>query len=130
VLLKNYEYEPLDRAIKSMVKEEHNKETFFYLDRDFHTAISHLSGNLLLHTINLLIWDLLQNISRNEFYILSLEEIVLEHKRIYKSIKENDLELATLYTVRHLRITNYIEPKEAGTITDKKRWNPWLSSTL
>jgi GntR family transcriptional repressor for pyruvate dehydrogenase complex len=124
------DYDQLDRAIKAMVKEDHNKETFFYLDRDFHTAISHLTGNFLLHTINLLLWDLLHNVPKNELYILSLEEIVIQHKRIYKSIKENDLELATLYTVRHLARAIRIESREADPIPDKKRWNPWLSNTL
>lgn len=131
--LKNHadnDYELLDNAIKSMVKEEHSKETFFYLDREFHTAISYLSGNPLLHMINQLIWDLLQSIPRDKYYILSLEEIIVEHKRIYKSIKENDLELATLYTVRQLKRSYDNDANVTSDIIDKKRWNPWLSNTL
>lgn len=130
--LKNHEtndYDKLDKIIKSM-KKNHNKEEFFKLDRGFHTAISLLSGNQLLHSINLLVWDLLENISKEEYYSDNMEEIIIEHMQIYRSIKENDLELAILYISRHLKKTKSIKPSKVKSEEDKKRWNPWLSNTL
>ncbi|MBF9014052.1 MULTISPECIES: FadR/GntR family transcriptional regulator [unclassified Oceanispirochaeta] len=131
--LNNHEknnYEQLDNAMKAMVKEVNNKDTFFELDRKFHTSISLLSGNLLLHNFNQLIWDLLKNNSKKEYHNQDFEKLVIEHKRIYKGIKENDRELAVLYTVRHLKRSIFNAPQDSISETDKKRWNPWLFNTL
>lgn len=126
----NNNYEQLDNAMKTMVKEVKDKNTFFELDREFHTSISLLSGNLLLHSFNQLIWDLLKNNSKKEYHSQDFEKLVTEHKRIYKGIKENDRELAVLYTVRHLKRSIFNAPQDSISETDKKRWNPWLFNTL
>ncbi|MDC7232826.1 MAG: GntR family transcriptional regulator [Spirochaetales bacterium] len=133
--LNNHEqndYHQLDEAMKAMVKEVKNRKAFFEMDRAFHTAISKLTGNDLLHNLNLLIWDMLQSNARKEYAGHDLEELVTEHKRIYKSIKENDVELAVLYSVRHLKkiVFRRQTGPEEGAETDKKRWNPWLFNTL
>ena len=79
--LKHYDkndFRELDEVMIEMEKD-HSLNEFFRLDRTFHTIVSSLSGNRLLHNINLLLWDLLQHCSKEEYYGEEKDILVLEH---------------------------------------------------
>ncbi len=116
--------------IMAAMEREHTIDEYFSLDRTFHTILSGLSGNRLLHNFNLLIWDLLQHCPREEYYAESREVRVAEHRRIYDSIRDNDAELAVLYTLRHLKRMLNQDQQQQDPSEDSHRWNPWLYDTL
>jgi GntR family transcriptional regulator, transcriptional repressor for pyruvate dehydrogenase complex len=123
------DYSELD-AVMSAMEKKHSIEEFFSLDRTFHTIISSLSGNRLLHNVNLMIWDLLKHCPKEEYYSSTNTERVEDHRNIYKSIKENDVDLAVLYALRHLKRMMGQEKKNQDPASDAHRWNPWLYDTL
>ncbi len=123
------DYSELDSVMAAMEKK-HTIEDFFSLDRAFHTILSGLSGNRLLHNMNLLLWDLLQHCPKEEYYLPDRQERVAEVRKIYRSIKDNDLELAVLYADRQLKRILKRDKKSQDPSEDTHRWNPWLYDTL
>jgi len=130
--LENHEsndYRELD-AIMSAMENAPTIDEFFNLDRAFHTILSSLSGNRLLHNVNILVWDLLQHCPKEEYYAEGKEEGIKELRRIYQCIKDNDPELAVIYTARHLKRMMQQDKKSREPGRDSQRWNPWLYDTL
>lgn len=97
-------YDKLTEIVNSMEAID-DSDSFFELDRQFHETISELADNKLLHNINLLLWDLLRKYSKEEYHLIGNEERKKEHLLIYKYILENDVELAGIYSFRHLNRT-------------------------
>jgi len=122
------DYQELD-AVMAALEQKHNPEEFFNLDRAFHTILSSLSGNHLVHNINLLIWDLLQHYPKEEVYAASREIQIAWLRKIYNCILNNDAELAVLYAVRHVQAQMDTGRRKHDS-DDHHRWNPWLFDTL
>ncbi len=123
------DYQELDAVMMEMEKKR-RADDFFNLDRTFHTILSSLTGNRLVHNINLMIWDLLQHYPKQEIYEDDLTEQITAHRMIHSFIKENDAELAVLYTLRNLNKLMKRDRQKQDPSEDTHRWNPWLYDTL
>lgn len=123
------DYTELDSVMAAM-EESRSPEELFALNRSFHTIISGLTGNQLLHNFNLVVWDLLTHCPRDELAAGNRDRQVEEHRSIYRAIKSRDVELAVLHSMRHLkRLVNH-DTKKQDPSTNKHRWNPWLYDTM
>jgi GntR family transcriptional regulator, transcriptional repressor for pyruvate dehydrogenase complex len=89
----------------SKMKEEINSTTFYELDKEFHLIISKGSNNSLIHSINTLIWNVLDNHAREQYHLLDNNQRMIEHQLIYNMIVNKDIELAKIYCDRHLKRT-------------------------
>ncbi len=123
------DYSRLEKIVSAMEKK-HRYEEFFELDRDFHTIISELSRNRLLHRINLMVWDLLRHCPKRDYLGGFRFNQAKEHRKILDAIRSCDSELAVLYTQRHLKNMIRRDIEDEKPATDVHRWNPWLSETL
>ena len=123
------DYTELDSVMAAM-EATHTPEEFFTLDRSFHTIISGLTGNQLLHNFNLVVWDLLNHCPRDEYDAREHAHQIEERRNIYRAVKSQDVELAVLHSMRHLkRLVNY-DTKKQDPSANKHRWNPWLYDTM
>lgn len=96
------------RVLQSLLDEmKHFKEdeNFFDLDKKFHLTISQYSKNQLLHNINEIMWDVLEQNAKGEYLSIDNELRVEEHTKILDAIIRNDRELARIYSIRHLSRT-------------------------
>ena len=124
------DYRELDSVMAAMEKKR-GKEDFYNLARAFHTILSGLCGNSLVHNINLLLWDMLQHYPRELTLGKKREELIADHRKIYDCIKENDAELAGIYSVRHLqKLMSKGKRKQLPEDEEHHRWNPWIYDTL
>ena len=123
------DYQELDSIMEEMEKKK-RADNFFNLDRTFHTILSSLTGNRLVHNINLMIWDLLQHYPKQEIYEEDLTGQITAHRMIHNFIKENDAELAVLYSLRNLKKMMRRDHQKQEPSEDTHRWNPWLYDTL
>lgn len=123
------DYQELDSIMLEMEKKL-SMDQFFNLDRTFHTILSSLTDNRLVHNVNLLIWDLLQHYPKEEIYSADKEMHIAFCKKIYGFIKDNDPELAVLYTLRYLKKLMNRDEQNQDPSQDQHRWNPWLYETL
>ncbi len=124
------DYRELDSVMAAMEKKR-GKEDIYNLARAFHTILSGLCGNSLVHNINLLLWDMLQHYPRELNQGKKRDELIADHRKIYDCIKENDAELAGIYSVRHLqKLMSKGRKKQLSEDEEHHRWNPWLYDTL
>jgi len=75
---------------------------FFTLDKKFHLLISKYSKNRFLHSMHLIIWDVIQKSQRISYNRVTNQDRIEEHKAIVNAIVHKDQDLARIYTVRHL----------------------------
>lgn len=132
--LKNHgsnDYRELDAVMAAMEKRR-GKEDIYNLARAFHTILSGLCGNSLVHNINLLLWDMLQHYPRELNQGKKRDELIADHRKIYDYIKDNDAELAGIFSVRHLQKLMSKGKRKQLLPEDEEhhRWNPWLYDTL
>jgi GntR family transcriptional repressor for pyruvate dehydrogenase complex len=95
----------LKKLLKEMQEYKNVQSSFFLLDRKFHLTISKYSFNRLLHNINELIWEVLENNAKEQYHKIGNEERVIEHSKILDAIINRDRELARIYSIRHLSRT-------------------------
>lgn len=102
--IKNLTKTVVDQLELILKQMENKKESilFFELDKQFHLTISQASQNSLIHGINVLIWDVLENHAKDQYHLIDNERRIVEHQLIVESIIQRDLELASIYTNRHL----------------------------
>jgi len=100
-----------DKAViefRTLLKEmEKYKEddSFFDLDRKFHSLIAKYSKNSLLENINDTLWEVLAKSGRSSYHDINNEKRVEEHRDIINALIRRDKELARIYSVRHLQRT-------------------------
>jgi len=86
--------------------EKHKEdESFFVLDRKFHSLIAYYSKNSLLENINDTLWEVLAKSGRGSYHDINNEKRVEEHRDIINALIRRDKELARIYSVRHLQRT-------------------------
>ncbi len=96
------------KKLESLVAEMKNfkeEDDFFELDRNFHLTISRCSHNRLLHSINEVIWDVLEKARRDQYHSIGNEERILEHGKILDAMIHSDLDLAKIFSLRHIERT-------------------------
>lgn len=86
----------------SKMKLNMKSEDFFEIDKEFHLIISKESKNTLIHNVNLLIWDVLEKHAKQQYNVIDNEKRLIEHQLIFDTIVNQDIELAKIYTNRHL----------------------------
>ncbi len=123
------DYAELDGIMKALEKN-HSPEQFFELERSFYVTISELGGNRLLHSVTLMVWDLLKHCSRDSLSAREQTERVWEYRKIYQSIQATDCELALIHARRHIIRVLEADEKDLAPAKESQRWNPWLYDTL
>jgi len=94
----------LQGILNEMINFKEN-DSFFELDRKFHLTISKFSFNTLLHNINEILWEVLEKTGRKQYHSIGNDERIEEHSRILDALIHSDIDLAKLYSVRHLKRT-------------------------
>ncbi|SMC65338.1 DNA-binding transcriptional regulator, GntR family [Desulfocicer vacuolatum DSM 3385] len=88
---------------KQLLNQAENPITFMEIDRDFHVAISQLTGNKRLVSIIQNIRDILQLMGIRALTTRGrMEKVILEHANILGAIKKRDVEEALLQMRVHL----------------------------
>jgi len=87
------------------MKKYQDDESFFKLDRKFHSLIAKYSQNGLLVNINETLWEVLEKAGRDSYHVISNEQRIHEHQEIITALIRKDKELAKIYSVRHLQRT-------------------------
>lgn len=99
--LNNEVIDALKLLLEDMERFEESDD-FFELDRKFHLTISKFSYNRLLHNISEIVWEVLESNARDQYHLIGNTKRIEEHKKILNAMISNDLDLARIYSKRHL----------------------------
>ncbi len=95
----------LKKLLEEMKEYKDSESDFFTLDRKFHLTISRYSRNNLLHNINEIIWEVLENNAKQQYHMIGNDERFIEHSKILDAMIHSDRELARMFSIRHLSRT-------------------------
>jgi len=99
------EFSSLRACFETMSNYVTDKEKFFEQDVNFHKNIASGSHNPIIEKILSMIFKIMEGKPKKQYHQLSAEERIEEHRKILDAIESKDIELAMIYSSRHLQRT-------------------------